>query len=369
MSGLLNAKVAEKPDEYKNVMIFLETRDGKIAKPALEMITAGSKLARDVNEKLIGVVMSDDVSSLSDEAGYYGCDIVIGLQSKALKEFRTLPYAAMFSDVIMEMKPNIVLVAATRNGRDMASRVAVRCRTGVAADCTEFEIDKKTRIMVGRKPSYGDSAFAEILCKDYRPQMATARPGTFIPPERDEKRKFQKDIRNVKIPDEFLGKEIVEFKPKKEMDLSSAKVIVSGGLGLGKPSGFKLIDELAKELNGQVGATRPVVDLGWISRDHQIGQTGQTVRPDIYIAAGISGSPQHTMGMKKSGIIISINSDPDAEINQISDYIITADLYTAIPKLLEEIRKRKGATVEEEIVKEAGTQKKVRSKKKKENEE
>ncbi|MCL4357175.1 MAG: electron transfer flavoprotein subunit alpha/FixB family protein [Candidatus Thermoplasmatota archaeon] len=341
MVGLVNAEPPENAGEYKNVLIFLETRQGKLAKPGLEMISVGAAIAHKVNEELIGIVMGNKIEGLVQEAGEYGCDKVIGLKSKDLEDFRTIPYSVNLSELITELKPNILLIPATRNGRDLASRIAVRSKTGVTADCTELDIDPAERILQARRPTYGESTLAEILCKRHRPQMATARPGIFSVPERDPKRKFVSEIRKTTIKKEFLKKEIVSFKPKSTLDLTSAKIIVSGGLGLGKPSGFKLLEELAGEIGASVGASRPTVDMGWIERDHQVGQTGQSVRPDIYIACGISGKAQHIMGMRLSKNIVSINTDASAELNSISDYIINEDLYKVIPELIDAIKRRK----------------------------
>ena len=341
MVGLINAEPPANLDEYKNVMIFLESRDGKLKKPGLEMISVGSSIAHKVNEILIGIVFGNKVGDMVKEAGEYGCDRVIGYESPDLKDFRTIPYATLLSDLISELKPNVLLIPATRNGRDLASRIAVRSRTGVTADCTELDIDPNGRILQARRPTYGESTLAEILCRRHRPQMATARPGIFPVPERNKDAKYESEIRKAKIKKEYLKKEIVDFKPKTTVDLTSARYIVSGGLGLGKPSGFDLIKQLADEIGAYVGASRPTVDLGWITRDHQVGQTGQSVRPELYIACGISGKAQHLMGMKLSENIVSINTDPSAEINSISDYIINADLYDVIPKLIEAIKKKK----------------------------
>ncbi|MHB1440813.1 MAG: electron transfer flavoprotein subunit alpha/FixB family protein [Cuniculiplasma sp.] len=343
MVGLINAEAPESIDDYKNVMVFLESRDGKIKRPGLEMISVGSRMAHKVNEILIGVVFGDNVGQLLKEAGEYGCDKVIGYESPDLKDFRTIPYATLLSDLISEFKPNILLIPATRNGRDLASRIAVRSRTGVTADCTELDVDPDGRILQARRPTYGESTLAEILCRKHRPQMATARPGIFEVPERKSDVRYETDLRKPKIKKEYLKKEVVGFKPKTTVDLTSAKYIVSGGLGLGKAKGFDLIKELADEIEAYVGASRPTVDLGWITRDHQVGQTGQSVRPQLYMACGISGKAQHLMGMKLSQNIVSINIDPDAEINGISDYIIIGDLYEVIPKIIEEIRKRKNS--------------------------
>ena len=341
MAGIKPATPAAKPEEYKNVFVFLETRDDKLLRPALEMIGVGKKIAEKVNEKLYCLLLGGNIREQAKEAVSYGCDVVLGAESPALSTYRTLPYSHIIADFVKEEKPNIFLIPATRNGRDLASRIAVRCEAGVTADCTEIDVEPDTRILLANRPTYGESMLAEILCKRHRPQMATARPGIFPVPERVKSAKGEIRIREISPDKAILRKEVLDFRKKNVVDLTAAKVVVSGGMGLGKPEGFKLIQELADELGGVVGATRPAVDMGWISRDHQVGQTGQTVRPRLYVAAGISGKIQHIMGMKNSETILSINTDPNAEIFKYSDYVIVDDLYKAIPTLIQEVRKYK----------------------------
>lgn len=341
MTGLINAVPIENPQDYKNVFVYLETRQGKIVKSSAEMIGIGKEVAHKVNEKLVCVLIGDDLKHMSEEAASYGCDKVIGAESPDLKDFKTMPYAEYVAEFITEEKPNIFLLAATHNGRDLASRVAVKSKTGVTADCTVIDIDENDKTLLANRPVYGESTLAEILCRKHRPQMATARPGVFSIPEKSENKSCEIDIKKVKVDPSLIRKEIVEFRPKSGFDITSADVVVSGGLGLGGPKGFKLLEELADELGGVVGSSRPAVDMGWIERDHQVGQTGRVVRPRIYIAAGISGKAQHIVGMKASDTIIAINNDPNAEIAKYSDYFINEDLYKAVPKLIEEIKKIK----------------------------
>ncbi len=341
MAGIKMATPADKPEEYKNVFVFLETREDKLVRPALEMIGVGKRIADKVGEKLYCLLLGGNIKNEAKEAVSYGCDIVLGAESPDLSIYRTLPYSKIISDFVKEEKPNIFLIPATRNGRDLASRIAVSCEAGVTADCTELDIEQDTRILSANRPTYGESMLAEILCKKHRPQMATARAGIFQVPDRVKSPKGEIRINNVKVDKSLLKKEVLEFKKKNAVDLTAAKVVVSGGMGLGKADGFKLIEELASEIGGVVGSSRPAADMGWISRDHQVGQTGQTVRPRLYIAAGISGKIQHIMGMKNSETIIAINTDPNAEIIKYSDYVINADLYEAIPALVNSIREEK----------------------------
>lgn len=342
MTGLINAVPTDRPEEYRNVFVFLETRKGAIVKSSIEMIGIGKEIARKVDEKLVCVLVGNNLAPAAEDGGRYGCDKVIGAESPDLADFKTMPYAHYAAQFIAEEKPNIFLIAATHDGRDLASRIAVKSRTGVTADCTVIDIDPNERILLANRPVYGESTLAEILCKNHRPQMATARPGVFKVPEEQEGNHCEMDIRKVEVDPDLIRKEVVEFKSREGFDITSASVIVSGGLGLGKKEGFKLLDTLAEALGGVVGASRPVVDVGWIDRDHQVGQTGRAVRPRLYIAAGISGKAQHIVGMKQSDVIIAINSDPDAEIVKYSDYFINDDLYAAIPRLIEEVRKLKG---------------------------
>lgn len=341
MTGLINAVPTDKPEEYRNVFVFLETRKGAIVKSSLEMIGIGKEIAHKVDEKLVCVLIGDKLNPMAEQGARYGCDKVIGAESPELSDFKTMPYAHYAAEFIAEEKPNIFLIAATHDGRDLASRIAVRSRTGVTADCTVIDIDPESRILLANRPVYGESTLAEILCKNHRPQMATARPGVFKLPDEQDGSTCEMDIRKVKVEPDLIRKEIVEFRPKEGFDITSAQVIVSGGLGLGKKDGFTLLNNLATELGGVVGASRPAVDVGWIDRDHQVGQTGRVVRPRLYIAAGISGKAQHIVGMKQSDVIIAINNDPEAEIVKYSDYFINDDLYKAVPELIKEIKNLK----------------------------
>ena len=347
MTGLINAVPTDKPDEYRNVFVFLETRKGSVVKSSLEMIGIGREIADKVGEKLVCVIIGNHLEPMAEEAAKYGCDKVLGAESPDLEDFKTMPYAHYAAEFISEEKPNIFLIAATHDGRDLASRIAVKSRTGVTADCTVIDIDPKDRILLANRPVYGESTLAEILCKNHRPQMATARPGVFKVPDRVDGKNCEMDIRKVKVDPDLIRKEIIGFRPKEEFDITGADIVVSGGIGLGKKEGFSMLQELAEELGGVVGASRPAVDVGWIERDHQVGQTGRVVRPKLYIAAGISGKAQHIVGMKLSDVIIAINTDPDAEIVKYSDYFINDDVYNAIPAILKEIKKLKGEKVEE----------------------
>lgn len=339
MRELINCVPPENLEEYKDVFVYVEHKDGRIKKSSLEMLGVGKKLAEKVGEKLVGVMVGDNLEPVARESAEYGCDIVLGAESPDLKNFASVSYTNYLAEMVEEHKPNIFLISGTREGRDLVSRIAIRCMTGVAADCIELDVDEKTRLLSAWRPSFGDKTIDQILCRKHRPQTITSRPGSYKMAERKPGSKCDFRIKKVKVPEEFKKRQIIEFRPKDRLDLTSSKVIVSGGLGLGKKDGFKIIESLANELGGDIGASRPVVDLGWIPYEHQVGQTGQTVRAKLYVAAGISGKIQHTVGMKNSEVIISINNDPDAEIAKESDYFIKADLYDAIPAIISELEK------------------------------
>lgn len=340
MRELINCVPPKDLSEYKNVFVYVEHREGKIKRSSLEMLGEGRKLADKSEEKLVGVMVGNNLDAVAKEAAEYGCDIVYGAQSPDLEQFRSMPYTNYLAEMVEKHKPNIFLISGTREGRDLVSRIAIRTMTGVAADCIELDIiDKK--ILSAWRPSFGDKTIDQILCRKHRPQTITSRPGSYKLAERHPGNKCEIHIEDVKVPKEMLRREVLNFHPKDKLDLTSAKRVVSGGMGLGKKDGFKLVQQLADELDAEVGASRPVVDIGWIPYEHQVGQTGQTVRAKLYVAAGISGKIQHTVGMKDSENIISINNDPEADIAKFSDYFVNADLYDAIPRIIEEIKKYK----------------------------
>lgn len=338
MTELINCVAPDDLSQYKNVMVYLEHREGHLVRGSVEMLGMASKLASKVNEKVVGVALGSDLEPVAQDATQYGCDIFLGAESKDLSDFRSVSYSRIISEYILKEKPNILLVSGTREGRDLVSRIAILTKTGVAADCVELDIQENDRLLVAWRPSFGDKTIDQILCKRHRPQTITSRPGSYPLPEKDTEHKCDVKITKVTLPKEETAHRVLMKKEKTKLDLTSKKIIVSGGLGLGGKDGFKLIGELASVLGGEVGASRPVVDLGWIPYEHQVGQTGQTVRPKLYIAAGISGKIQHIVGMKNSEIIVSINTDPSAEIVKYSDYFINSDLYKAIPRIIESVK-------------------------------
>ena len=270
----------------------------------------------------------------------YGADRVILADDPELKYYRTEPYTQVLANVINEYKPEAMLVGATAIGRDLGPRLAGRIHTGLTADCTKLEIDPENKELRMTRPAFGGNLMATILCSNFRPQMATVRPGVMVKQLRDKTRKgeiipYGKPIEKNKC---FVEIEDVVKEVKEKVDIQDAKILVSGGRGLGAPENFKLLEELAAAIGGEVSSSRAAVDAGWAPKDIQVGQTGKTVRPTLYIACGISGAIQHLAGMEESDYIIAINKDPDAPIFNVADVGIVGDLFQIVPKLAEKIK-------------------------------
>lgn len=330
------------PENYSNFWVFLEQNDGKLSRVALEMAGIGRKLADKSGEKLIGILLADDSGyEMAKTAFEYGVDKVIFVKSPVLRHYRTIPYSRIIGDLIKERKPNYFILGATHNGRDLASRIAVKVTTGITADCTELDVDPAKKLLEARRPAFGGAILASILCARHKPQMASARPGIFKPIEPIKGRSGELEEINPAISEDDIITKVLTIVRKEEVDITTSEIVVAGGLGLGKKEGFSLLEELASELGGIVAASRPAVDAGWITRDRQVGQTGKTVNPKLYIAVGISGAIQHVAGMKGSEFVIAINKDPNAPIMKYADIALVGDLYDIVPKLIEEIRKAK----------------------------
>ncbi len=329
--------------EYKNVWVFIEHKGGRIANVSLELLGEGKKLTNALGCKLCGMLMGDGVGHYAQETIKYGADMVYLTESPVLNEYRTDSYAAGAVHLIKKYKPAIVIFGATTQGRDFAGTVATTIYTGLTADCTGLDIDPETTLLRQTRPAFGGNIMATILCQRHRPQMATVRPKVFAMPERDDSRAGEVIREQLPIGEDQVRTKILDFVQVAEtVNLVDAEIIVSGGRGLGGSENFAVIRELAELLGGAVGASRAAVDAGWIPYEHQVGQTGRTVRPKIYIACGISGSIQHQAGMKTSEIIVAINKDPEAPIFKIATYGIVADLFQAVPMLTREFRSRLG---------------------------
>ena len=338
-------------EEYKGVFIFAEQVDNKISNIAYELLGKAKDLAKDLGTEVTAVLIGSGVKDLADSLAVYGADRVIVVDDPELKDYRTEPYAHALASVINEFKPEIMLVGATAIGRDLGPRVSARVATGLTADCTSLEIgnfplepvanqEQLHNQLLMTRPAFGGNTIATIACPYNRPQMATVRPGVMqkIAPIEGAKAnvvefnpRFTPDNKYVEILD--IVKSVVDT-----VDISEAKILVSGGRGVGSAENFKLLDDLAEVLGGTVSCSRAVVDNGWKPKDLQVGQTGKTVRPNVYFAIGISGAIQHTAGMEESDIIIAINKDESAPIFDVADYGIVGDLNKIVPMLTAQLK-------------------------------
>ena len=342
--------------EYKGVYIYAQQVDNVLTGISFELLGKAKDLAAVLNTEVTAVLIGSDVKGLCDQLAEYGADKVIVVDDPELKEYRTEPYTHALASVINEFKPEILLVGATAIGRDLGPRVSARVATGLTADCTVLEIgdfplnplpnqEQKHNQLLMTRPAFGGNTIATIACPDNRPQMATVRPGVMqkIAPIAGAKAEiiefnpgFTPDNKYVEIL------EIVK-SVSDTVDIMDAKILVSGGRGVGSPENFKILEDLAAALGGEVSCSRAVVDNGWKPRDLQVGQTGKTVRPQIYFAIGISGAIQHVAGMEESDVIVAINKDETAPIFDVADYGLVGDLNAIVPKLTEAIKDYKAA--------------------------
>ncbi|MDU1322907.1 MAG: electron transfer flavoprotein subunit alpha/FixB family protein [Clostridium botulinum] len=327
--------------DFKGIWIFAEQREGKLQKVALELIGQGKELSKKLGVELTAVLLGYDIDDIPRQLISYGADKVLYVNNPLLKNYNTDGYTKVIYDLIQERKPEILLVGATYIGRDLAPRISSRLGTGLTADCTGLDIDNNTRNLLMTRPAFGGNLMATIICDSNRPQMSTVRPGVFQKLEKDDNR--DGSIENIKVnlkesDIKIKIKEIVKLAKEIE-DISEAKILVSGGRGLGSPEGFKLLRELADLMGGAISGSRAVVDSGWIDKAYQVGQTGKTVRPNLYIACGISGAIQHLAGMQDSDYIIAINKDESAPIMQVADLSIVGDYKKILPSMIDEIKK------------------------------
>jgi len=338
-------------EEYKGVAIFAQQVDNKLSSIAFELIGKAHELAADLGTDVTAVVLGSGIANLADELGEYGADKVVVIDNKELETYRTEPYAQALTAYINEYKPEIMLVGATAIGRDLGPTVSARVATGLTADCTSLEIgdfplqaregqEQKHNQLLMTRPAFGGNTIATIACPDNRPQMATVRPGVMQKLEKVAGRKAEVINFNPEIKPNNRFVEILNVVKNvaTTVDIMDAKILVSGGRGVGTPENFKLLDDLAEVLGGTVSCSRAVVDAGWKPKDLQVGQTGKTVRPNVYFAIGISGAIQHTAGMEESDIIIAINKDETAPIFDVADYGIVGDLNKIVPALTEALK-------------------------------
>jgi electron transfer flavoprotein alpha subunit len=329
----------------KDVYVFVEQRDGEIAKVSLELIGEAVKLAGALGQKVQGILLGTGVKGKAEGLIAHGADGVLVIEDPLLKEYVTEPYAKALTEVIKQCAPEIVLYGATSIGRDLAPRVAARVHTGLTADCTKLDIDPETKLLMMTRPAFGGNIMATIKCSEYRPQMATVRPGVMKIRDKDGSRKGE--IRDFKVafaPTDMnvTVRKVVKSTAKKT-DITEAKILVSGGRGIGSAAYFNTLKELAAALGGEIASSRANVDAGWIEKDRQVGQTGKTVRPSLYLACGISGAIQHLAGMESADFIVAINKNETAPIFDVADIGIIGDLKAIVPKLTEAVKKHKSA--------------------------
>lgn len=326
--------------DYKGVWVLAEQREGVLQKVSLEILGEGRKIADKLGVPLTALLLGYKVEGLSKELTAYGADEVLVADNELLANYTTDGYTNVICQLVNEKKPEILFIGATFIGRDLGPRVAARLKTGLTADCTSLDVEATDKYLLATRPAFGGNLMATIACADNRPQMATVRPGVFSKLPKDEKRtaKIEKVAIELKAED-VRTKVLKTVKTAKDLiDIGEAQFIVSGGRGVGNAEGFKLLQELADVLGGTVAGSRAAVDKEWIDKNLQVGQTGKTVKPIIYIACGISGAIQHLAGMQDSDYIIAINKDESCPIMKVADLAIVGDLYKVIPKLVSELK-------------------------------
>ena len=323
--------------QYHGVWVFAEQREGKLMNVALELLGEGRKLAQDIGTELCAVLCGDNVANLTEELIGYGADKVYLAQATELKNYTTDAYTKVIYDAIESYKPEIVLLGATHIGRDLGPCLAVKCGTGLTADCTKLEIDPEDKKIKQTRPAFGGNLMATIVCPNHRPQMSTVRPGVMQKAEFDSTRTGQVIPLQVELKAEDLRIKVLDIVKNlgETVSLTDAEYIVAGGMGLGNKEGFELLQKLADKLGGTIASSRACVDAGWIDHSYQVGQTGTTVKPKIYFACGISGAIQHIAGMQNSDYIVAINKNESAPIFEIADYGIVGDLYQVIPAIID----------------------------------
>ena len=341
-------------EEYKGVYVFAQQVDGVVGGIAFELVGEAKKLAKDLNEEVTAILIGSDIKGQADELGAYGADRVIVVDDPALKDYRTEPYTHAMASVIKKYKPEIVLIGATAIGRDLGPRLAARIHTGLTADCTKLDIgdfplnpvpgkEQKHNQLLMTRPAFGGNTIATIACPDNRPQMATVRPGVMqkIAPIAGAKAVIEEYNPGFTPNNKYVTIKEVVKAVSDTVDIMDAKILVSGGRGVGSAENFKILEDLAEVLGGTVSCSRAVVDNGWKPKDLQVGQTGKTVRPQIYFAIGISGAIQHVAGMEESDLIVAINKDETAPIFDVADYGIVGDLNKIVPALTEQLKAAK----------------------------
>lgn len=325
------------------VFTFAEQVDGVLTNVSYELLGKARELAADLDDKVTAVLLGENISDLAAELVAAGADRILFVDSPKLKFYRTEPYTQAMAYVVEEYKPEIFLIGATGIGRDLGPRVAARVHTGLTADCTSLEIDSESKELRMTRPAFGGNLMATILCSDHRPQMATVRPGVMVREVADPERQGEIVELDVSLDENSCYVEIEKIAKKiaQHVDITEADVLVAGGRGVGSAENFEILQELADALGGEVAASRAVVDAGWQIKERQVGQTGKTVRPSLYIAIGISGAIQHVAGMEEADYIVAINKNPDAAIFNFADVGVVGDLFEIVPKLTQALKAEK----------------------------
>ena len=330
--------------DYKGVWVFAEQREGQLQKVSLELLGEGRRAADKLGVKLTALLLGSNIEGLADTLAKHGADEVLVADDARLEHYTTEGYTKVICDLANERKPGILFVGATFIGRDLGPRIAARLSTGLTADCTSIDVEVETGDLLATRPAFGGNLMATIACPDNRPQMATVRPGVFATVTSDGANTKIEKV-EVKLADSDIRTKVLEIlKSKKEIiDIAEADFIVSGGRGVGSKENFALLQDLADALGGTVAGSRAAVENGWIEPGYQVGQTGKTVRPQIYIACGISGAIQHVAGMQDAEMIIAVNRDADAPIMKIADYGIVGDVVKVVPELINQVKDFKKA--------------------------
>lgn len=331
-------------NEYRGCWVFVEQNRGKPVRVSLELLGKGKELAQKLGVDLTAVVLGDTLGSLPQELMAYGADKVLVGDDPLLKDYRTEVYADVIANAVIERKPEVLVVGATPIGRDLAPRLSFRLNAGCTADCTGLDIDQEDRLFVSTRPAFGGNVVATIICPNHRPQMATVRPGVMPLPEQDKSRRGEVAQLRVEIKEQDIRVRILETVEavSEGVSIEEAERVLCVGMGGADAETFAMARELADLLYAEVAVTRLAVEAGWLTHDSQVGQTGKTVRPDLYMACGISGAVQHTAGMTGSKLVVAINKDPKAEIFNYADFGIVGDLRKVLPALIEELKALRG---------------------------
>jgi electron transfer flavoprotein alpha subunit len=327
-------------NEYAGVWVFVEQREGVLARVSLELLGSGRALADGLGVELSAIIVGEEISRIAKELIYWGADKVIVADDPIAGEYRTEVYTRIIEGQAAKDRPEVLLVGATAIGRDLAPRIAARLNTGCTADCTEVDMDMDTGLLVATKPYFGRNLMADITCSSHRPQMVTVRPGIMELPDRDRERKGEIIYIDVDFSEEDTRVKVLDTigSSSEAVSLEGAERVVAAGMGVGNREGFELVRELAGLLGAHLGATSLPVDEGWISEDYKIGQTGKTIRPKLYMGCGVSGAIQHSAGMINSELIVAINTDAKAEIFQFADYGIICDVNKIVPALIRQLK-------------------------------